>query len=396
MAANSRNIFQKTSSIIFLAVILIGCGTIVKITLPTKQMSFDNDWLTLGRNNQHLHNSSHNIVPPLEIVWKRRVKSVITDHPLAAGNYILALTQSGALYQVDYETGKLRGEGNLGPAINHVPTLEGNMLYAGFNLGENTLIGFDLETTQKTLKRIYPQINTTPLLWQKKLFFGTNTGSFVCINAKTGEKIWAFEAEAPIQSSPALQDQDQHIIFGDERGWIYALDATSGIKLWTIELKENVFSHPVIHDSLVFIGTVQGNLYALHLKDGKRVWRRGFPGAIFSSPSVYNDTLYIGNNDHKVAALKATTGEILWEFNTGGIVNTVPLPSPDYLYVASWDEHVYVLNRFNGKLLFKMNLEKPLKSSPIIYRDLLLVHTANGHLYALANAKYAQDRRASR
>jgi len=391
---NSKNNFRRTSALLLLIAILVGCGTIVKLKLPTaEKTNFENDWLTLGRNNQHTHNSSHNIVPPLEIIWRTRVKSVVADHPLAVGNYILTLTRNGELYQVDYETGKLRGDGNLGPAINHVPTLRGKILYTGFNLGENTLIGFNLETAKKTLRRIYPHINTTPLFWEEKLFFGTNTGSFVCINAGTGDKIWAFEAEAPIQSSPALQDQ--HIIFGDEKGWIYALDATSGIKLWTTELKENVFSHPVIHDSLVFIGTVQGNLYALHLKNGKRAWKRGFPGAIYSSPSVYSDTIYIGNNDHKVVALKATTGEVLWQFNTGGIVNTVPLPSPDYLYVASWDEYVYVLNRFNGKLLFKMNLDKPLKSSPIIYKDLLLVHTANGHLYALANTKYAQDRKGS-
>lgn len=392
MLTNSKNTFRRASALILLAAILIGCGTIIKLNLPpADKMSPENDWLTLGRNNQHTHNSSYNIAPPLETIWRARVKSVITDHPLAVGNHILALTRSGQLYQVDYETGKLQGDGNLGPAANHAPTLQGKILYTGFSLGENTLIGYNLETAQKSLKRIYPHINTTPLFWDEKLFFGTNTGSFVCINPGTGEKIWAFEAEAPIQSSPALQDQ--HVIFGDDKGWIYSLDATSGIKLWTTELKENVFSHPVIHDSLVFIGTIQGNLYALQLKDGKRVWKRGFPGAIFGSPSVYSDTIYIGNNDHKVAALKAATGEVLWEFKTGGIVNTIPLPSPDYLYVASWDKHVYVLNRFTGKLLFKMNLKKPLKSSPIIYKDLLLVHTANGHLYALANAKYAQNRK---
>ena len=394
MLANSKNIFRWTSALILTTAILIGCGTIIKLKLPpAEKMNLENDWLTLGRNNQHTHSSSYNIAPPLETIWRARVKSVVTDHPLAVGDYILALTQNGELYQVDYETGKLQGEGNLGPAINHAPTLQGKILYTGFNLGENTLVGFNLESAHRTMKRIYPHINTTPLFWDEKLYFGTNTGSFICINSRTGDKIWAFNAEAPIQSSPALQDQQ--IIFGDDKGWIYSLDATSGIKLWTTELKENVFSHPVISDSLVFIGTVQGNLYAMHLKDGKRAWKRSFPGAIYGSPSVYNDTIYIGNNDHNVTALKALNGEVLWEFNTGGIVNTVPLPSPDYLYVASWDKHLYVLNRFNGKLLFKMDLKKPLKSSPIIYKDLLLVQAANGHLYALANAKYAQNRTGS-
>jgi outer membrane protein assembly factor BamB len=388
--ANARNISRSTTVLILIVAVFVGCGTIVKLNLPpADKMSFENDWLTLGRNNLHTNSSPYNIAPPLETIWRVRVKSVVTDHPLAVGNNILALTQNGEFYQVDYESGKLLGSGNLGPAINHAPTLRGKILYTGFNLGEHTLIGFDLETAHKILKRTYPHINTTPLFWDEKLYFGTNTGVFVCINSESGDKIWSFEAQASIQSSPALKGQQ--IIFGDDKGWIYALDATSGLKLWTSELKENVFSYPVISDSLVLIGTIQGNLYALRLKNGKRAWKREFPGAIFGSPSIFNDTIYIGNNDHKVVALSAENGEILWEFNTGGIVNTAPLPSPDYVYVASWDEHLYVLNRFTGKLLFKMDLKKPLKSSPIIYKDLLLVQTANGHLYALANAKYAEN-----
>lgn len=372
--------------------IIIGCGSIVRLRLPSPaEIEPDHSWLTLGGNNQHTHSSSVNVNPPLEVIWKRRVKSVVTDHPLAIGNNILALTKSGTLYELDYKTGKVQGDGTIGPAIDHVSTIHDNILYTGFSLGKKTLVGLNLESTKDKLEREYPNIYTTPLFWDDRLYFGTNKGLFLCINARSGEKIWDFKANSPIQSSPAIQDQS--IIFGDDKGWIYALDASSGLKLWETALKGNIFSHPVIFDSLIFIGTTAGNLYALQYLNGKIIWQNRFPGAIFSSPSVYDNAIYIGNNDHKVIAMEKTTGEILWEFGTDGIVNTVPLPSPDYLYVASWDMYLYVLNRMNGKLLFKMNLKKALKSSPIIYKDMLLVQSANGYLYALGNEKLALTRR---
>jgi outer membrane protein assembly factor BamB len=376
--------------IIFILFLFIGCGAIVPLTLPTQEENNSDYWLTLGRNNQHTHYSDHNVVPPLKIIWKTRVKSVITDHPLAIGDNIIALTKSGMLYQLDYETGKTLGDGTLGPAIDHVPTIQNKSMYTGFSLGKKTLIEFNLELAKSILQKAYPHISTTPLHGDEKIYFGTSKGLFLCVNAGTGEKIWDFEAKSPIQSSPTIKDQ--HVIFGDDKGQLFSLDATSGIKLWETTLEGNIFSHPVIDDSYVFIGTLAGNLYAIKSTNGKIIWKQKFPGAFFSSPSVYKDEIYIGNNDHKVIALNKTTGEIMWDFKTKGIVNTVPLPSPDYLYITSWDKQLYVLNRRNGNLIFKMDLKRSLKSSPIIYRDLLLVHTANGHLYALANEKYAQKK----
>lgn len=386
--------FPARIGFIFLTAVLIGCSSLISIQLPpADEISYNTDWLTLGRDNQHQHYSTVNVGPPLEVLWKTRVKSVVTDHPLAIGDNILAATASGQLYQVQYETGEVQGSETIGPAIDHVPTIHNGILYAGFSLGDNTIVGVNLRSTKKELKRKYPQTNTTPIYWEDKLYFGTNQGTLICINALSGDKIWEFEAHSPIQSSAAIIEQ--HVIFGDDSGWIYAVDATSGLKLWERQLQGSIFSHPVIDDSLVFIGTLDGYLYALEYHNGKTKWRQKFSGAFYSSPSVYNDVIYIGNNNHDVIALEKTNGEILWTFPTNGIVNTVPLPSPDYLYVSSWDKHLYVLNRSNGKLLFKMNFKKPLKSSPIIYKDVLFVQTANGHLYALANGKYAENRRES-
>ncbi len=366
-----------------------GCGGLVSLKLPPQDEATEaNSWLTLGRNAQHQHYASKDIAPPLAVVWKENVKSVVADHPLALGNYIMAPTLNGVMYILDYDTGERLSDGKLGPSLSNAPTIYKNKMYAGLNLGEKTLVSYDLKKADKRLNKPYPNIDTTPLVENQKIYFGTTQSIFYCVNIENGEKIWDFKARAPIRGSPAYQASA--ILFADEKGWLYSLDASSGVKFWEIHLQGNVFSHPVVDDSSVFIGTAAGEFYAVNLKSGKIVWQKTFDGAIYSSPALYQNVLYLGTNGRKVLALNKKNGENVWIFNTEGIVNTVPLPSPDYLYVTSWDRHLYVLNRFTGKLVFKLKFKRPPKSSPIIFRDYVLIHTANDKLFALANEKFIE------
>ena len=382
----------KIIRIILFLGITVGCGGLISLDLPNpKLLEKQEKWLMLGGNQQHQHFSLKNIHPPLEEVWTKSVKSVVTDHPLAVGDIIFAPTQNGELYVIDYITGGGMGSGKIGPAMAHLPTIHNNILYAGMVLGSKTLIAFHLRRAEKKYTARYPYITTSPLIIDDKIYFGTEEKMFFCANLGTGEEIWNYEAHAPIRSSPAYNSAG--VVFGDDKGWIYALDPASGIKRWDIQLDGPVFSHPVLDDSSVFVGTVNGTMYCLNIRTGKINWQKSFPGAIYGSPSLYKNVLYFGNNAHDVIALHKDSGEKIWSFKTKGIVNTVPLPSPDYLYVTSWDKNLYVLNRFSGKLIFKYPFKKTPKSSPIIYRDYLLIHTANAKLIALANEKFVRSRR---
>lgn len=364
-----------------IVVSLAGCSGLISLDLPASdQLDPERDWLTLGRNLERQHYSPVNLAPPLNEVWHKGVKSVVTDHPLAVGDFILAPTRSGMLYVVHAPDGAGVGNGKIGPAMSSLPTISGGDMYAGFNIGNETLMAFSLRNSKRFLNRRYPTITTAPLVWQNKVYFGTAEGLFICANARTGEKIWEYDAGAPLHSSPALREPA--IVFGDDKGHLYALEVTSGVELWTTQLDGGTFSHPVLDDSTVYMGTVTGTLHARRLSDGAERWRGSFGGAIYSSPALYQNTLYLGTNGREVLALRTRDGSVVWRLKTGGIVNTVPLPSPDYVYVTAWDKYLYVLDRFTGETLQKIRLRKPAKSSPILFRDHLIVHTANDRLVA--------------
>ncbi len=372
--------------------LLLNCSAAIKLDLPSEAFGNEQEaWLMLGRNLQHQHYSDKNINPPLEVVWQKSVRSVVTDHPLALGDFILAPTRSGIFYAIDYETGGGVGVGKIGPALLHTPSIYKRRMYLGLILGEKTFLGIDLQAKEKTIKGRYPAVNTSPIAFDNRVFFGTGAGRFYCVNAGAGSQIWEYKSEAPILGSPALLEE--RVFFADEKGWVYCLESSSGAELWKRRLNGSTFSHPVLDDSTLYIGTTNGLFYALHIRSGKVKWEMEQDGAIYGSPSLYENMLYIGNNAHQVLAVQKDAGKILWKFETGGIVNTTPLPSPDYLYVVSWDKHLYVLNRFTGKELFNYKFKRPPKSSPIIYRDLVLVHTANHKLFALGSKQFVQSRR---
>ena len=372
---------------VLLLLLAASCDPKIKIDKEVvAQADPQRDWLMLGRNAEHQHFSTTDIEPPLTKFWDRGVKSVVTDHPLALGDRILATTRSGMMYMLDYQTGEPVESGKIGPAMTNVPTIDKSRLYLSFEMGERSILGIDLLRSKRFFDKLYPDISTATAVRDNMLLFGDIHHNLICLNANSGEEIWKFDAGAPVKSSPALSGNK--VIFANNKGRVFALDLSSGLALWEKQLLGNVFSHPVLGDGRAFLGTSEGKLVALDLEKGNLIWQRDFDGAIFSSPSYYEDALYIGTNERMVYAVDAARGETQWSFKTEGIVNTVPLPSPNYLYLTAWDRNLYVLDRHSGEMKFKTQLKKPAKSSPIIYRDLLLVHTANDKLIAFSNEQF--------
>ena len=380
----------KSLPLTFLLIIalLFGCKKIAKVDVanelpPEKKEA---NWTTLGRNIKRQHFALQNVNPPLEVAWKAKVKSVIADHPLAIDDVIFAPTVSGRMLLLNSQTGEKISDGKLSPAIEHAPSIHEQNLIVGATLGNRTLIRLNLENSKKEAAREYPYVNTSPLIAEDKIFFGTQFPVFFCANLESGIQIWEFKTRAPIYSSPAFKSPN--VIFADEKGWLYALDASSGLKLWEYELASITYAHPVLDDSLAYIGTVDGNMNAIEIETGKLRWKKPFTGAIYNGAALYKNVLYFGHNAHEVVALRKETGETIWKFKTNGIVNTVPLPSPDYVYATSWDKNLYVLDRFTGEEVYRFPLRRPSKTSLIIHGNLLLVHMANDFLLALGSKEY--------
>ena len=110
----------------------------------------------------------------------------------------------------------------------------------------------------------------------QRVYAGSNDGKLHTFDAADGERGWAFDVGAPIQSSPSVAGAT--VYFGSWNGYVYAVDAVTGELRWKFkpsqlpapdvtvggdEPSARIISSPWPGDNTVFVGCDDGYLYAL-------------------------------------------------------------------------------------------------------------------------------------
>jgi outer membrane protein assembly factor BamB len=378
----SKCILYVTICTTFLSILF--CGGLGRIRVPEKEsLQSSQNWTTPFRSNLRHNASDHDVDPPMMILWKKGYKSNVTDQPLGYAGYIISTLQNGNLVYLDIDKQELIGEGKIAPGISRAPTIDNNILYYGANLGDETLVAFDLIKKKKIWKARLPHQYTSPIIWKDRVYSGTKGGQLFCLNKINGQTIWHFNAKSSLFGVPA--EADGNIIFCDVKANIYSVDAVSGYHNWVTELQSNIHGGPLVANNLIYVGTTAGIFYALESDSGNIVWQVETGGSIYGNAAYKEGILYVGNNAHKLIAIDAGSGKILWEYETRGIINSAPLVGENYIYFGSWDRFLYVLSRHTGEEMSKIEFKRPIKSSPLLYRDRIYIHLANDGFYCLGN-----------
>jgi len=380
MMFKRTNIFLIT----FLSIVAFKCSGIGHITPPDESVT-DNSklWLTPYSSNIRHNSTNVDIAPPITILWRKGYKSLLNDQPLGYGNYIISTLQNGNLVYLDITKEKMVGDGRIAPGIAHAPTIENNILYFAANLGNETLVAFNLLNRKKIWKAQLPHQYTAPLVWKDRIYSGTKGGQLYCINKSTGKPIWHFNAKSSLFGIPA--EAGGNLFFCDVKGNLYAVDALSGYHHWVTPLESNIYAGPLVVDKMIYIGTTSGRFYAVDSDSGTINWQVETGGSIYGNAAYKEGVLYVGNNSNKLLAIDAESGKILWEYLTKGIINTTPLVGQNNIYFGSWDQTFYILSRHTGDEIFKIEFNRPIKSSPLIYRNRIYLHIANDGFYCLGN-----------
>lgn len=99
-----------------------------------------------------------------------------------------------------------------------------------------------------------------------KIYIGSKEGKLYCFNLN-GEKLWEFQANGKIDSSPAVAGGVVYFATNTRDGTIYAVDAENGYELWHYRLLPpensyyNIMSSPFVADDKLFIGADSGYVY---------------------------------------------------------------------------------------------------------------------------------------
>jgi outer membrane protein assembly factor BamB len=138
----------------------------------------------------------------------------------------------------------------------------------------------------------------TPAAVGDRVFFGTEGGTFFCIDWAQAKVVWTFSDDRhgqAFRSSPAAAKQA--VVFGGRNKRVHALDPEKGTELWRFAAKSRIDASPVIAGDRVFVAATDGRLYALDLKSGKPLWEHETGGGFVGSPAVAAGRLVIASDD---------------------------------------------------------------------------------------------------
>ncbi len=219
-----------------------------------------------------------------------------------------------------------------------------------------------------------------------EILHGEFGGYVICINAKTGVKLWeiAVDTNSWIQTAPTIADlnNDGQLDFVvatwnfNENNKIFAFDGLTQKILWSVQLDDYVYHGTAVADfdsdgkPECVIGDYSGKLRMLNAEDGSIVWSFQAPSYIASPVTIADvdangdcDILFASGN--QIYALK-NDGTVLWRFEEiegfapfrGVIAADITDDGHPEIIFGSSSGVVYALRGANGHPLWSINLKE--------------------------------------
>jgi outer membrane protein assembly factor BamB len=367
-------------------------------TLPKKgQDRFA--WPLYGytKNHTRFFPASAKMTPPYRTVWTHVGGALLEFPPVMWGNRIFQLGDDATIHAIDKYTGKDLWRRRIGALSASTPAVAGTTVYAtvlsrspgqqaGRVIALNTIDGH-----VRWSRDLPSRAESSPLLDNGRLYFGSQNGTVYALNARNGHVIWTYRASGAVKASPSLSDGI--LYFGDYSGQLQAVRERDGRRIWTsgsggaLLGSGTFYSTPAVVYGRVFLGNTDGRVYAYDASSGKLDWAVQTGAYVYASPAVANapglgPTIYIGSYDGTFYALDARSGHIDWQYKVGGKISGSATIIGRIVYFADLGaHHTTGLGISTGRPVFSMSTGA---FDPVVSDDHYLYLSGLTGLYALA------------
>ncbi|CAM5223733.1 outer membrane protein assembly factor BamB [Alishewanella longhuensis] len=228
------------------------------------------------------------------------------------------------------------------------------------------------------------------------IYFGTENGDVVALNAETGALVWRSQVPGEVLTSPAVGDGFVVVKLGT--GGLIALNPDNGEERWIFENEQPPLtirgvSEPVIDSGGVVYGTANGRVGVLVVDRGFQAWEEAIATPkgstdlsrlvdVDAKPIVVAGNIYTIAYNGELFALDLRSGQQLWKRDYASFRNMAV--SGTVLYLVDSVGRIYAVDRRNGTELWSQTgLHRHFLTGPTVYKDYLVIGDNKGNLHWL-------------
>jgi outer membrane protein assembly factor BamB len=251
--------------------------------------------------------------------WTFASRTLIEFPPAVDAGLVVVGVNSGRVYGLSAETGRIIWARRQNGAIASSPAISGDRVFISSMDGSLTAYSRAHGTPLWRFSTGGSPVESSPLVVDGRVYVGTWSGRLHAVDAGSGRELWSARAPADIKGSAALAGG--LVVVGDYAGNVHAFDPRTGAERWTYRGGQRFYGGPAVSGDTLVIGDVGGAVIALDARTGAERWRHATGGYVYSSAAIAGGAVFIGSYDGRFQALDLATGALRWSFDAGGRIS---------------------------------------------------------------------------
>ncbi len=200
-----------------------------------------------------------------ELQWKYESDDQIRCFPTIVGDRTFVAGCDGKLHILNLENGSKEAHVEFGAPTGSTPAVLGDSVY--FGTEGNQFLAIDWKEHAVRWEFVSPrrqQFRGAAAVAEDGIFVGCFDKTFYCLDPENGEILWSYLTKGRIESSPILDEA--HLCFGSDDGNLYLLDRKTGEPVDRFQTGGKLVASPAVASGRIVIGGDDGILYCFGQK----------------------------------------------------------------------------------------------------------------------------------
>ncbi len=288
------------------------------------------------------------------VKWRKEFKGGVEAGATLFKNQVFVAANDGTISALNAKNGDQIWSFSSSSENVSIPVLDTSTGLLYFQNSQNLVFCLEADTGRQVWVYSKPDNtlmtirgSSTPTVANGLVFVGFSEGSFVALNAKTGQVAW----EQVLNRNKKFKDVDAQavvvsptvvVVSGyDDR--VYALTQSQGQILWSYNAGS--YSAVTLDGQFIYVSTTDSKFLKLNAESGELVWKLDDLKGLATQAVVTPDHVVFGESQGSILFVDKKTGQKVNQYQPGRGVFSMPkyVPQTSEIYFISGEAYVYSL-----------------------------------------------------